>query len=194
MKYILGLTGQTGAGKSTLHSVAEEKGFYVIDCDKVSHHVLAENEQLKNALHKAFGDVLTEGKIDRKKLAAKAFSSKESTELLNEITLPFITNEINSIIERANSEYIMLDAPTLYESGADKICSFVVALLASEKIRKKRIIERDNISVEAAELRLGAAKKDDFYIERANKVIHNNGSIEEYKQSFKAILEEITEE
>ena len=133
-------------------------------------------------------------KIDRKKLAAKAFSTKENTELLNKTTLPFITNEINSIIERAESEYIMLDAPTLYESGADKLCSFVVALLAGEEIRKARIIERDNITEEAAELRLSAAKKDEFYISRANKVIYNNGSIEEYKQSFKAILEEITEE
>ena len=194
MKYILGLTGQTGAGKSTLHSVAEEKGFYVIDCDKVAHSVLDQNEQLKAALHKAFGDVLTDNKIDRKKLAAKAFSTKENTELLNKTTLPFITNEINSIIERAESEYIMLDAPTLYESGADKLCSFVVALLAGEEIRKARIIERDNITEEAAELRLSAAKKDEFYISRANKVIYNNGSIEEYKQSFKAILEEITEE
>ena len=194
MKYILGITGQTGAGKSTLHSVAEEKGFYVIDCDKVAHSVLDQNEQLKAALHKAFGDVLTDNKIDRKKLAAKAFSTKENTELLNKTTLPFITNEINSIIERAESEYIMLDAPTLYESGADKLCSFVVALLAGEEIRKARIIERDNITEEAAELRLSAAKKDEFYISRANKVIYNNGSIEEYKQSFKAILEEITEE
>lgn len=194
MKFILGLTGQTGSGKSTLHSVACEKGFYVIDCDKVAHCVLAENEQLKMALHKAFGDILTGDKIDRKKLAAKAFSSKENTELLNKITLPFITDEINGIIEKEKNEYIMLDAPTLYESGADSICDFVVALLANEEIRKKRIIERDNISVEAAELRLSAAKNDDFYIEKANRVIYNNGSIEEYQQSFKKILEEITEE
>lgn len=194
MKYILGLTGQTGAGKSTLHSVAEEKGFYVIDCDKVAHYVLAENEELKISLHKAFGDVLTDDKIDRKKLAAKAFVSKENTELLNKTALPFIISEINSIIDGAKSEYIMLDAPTLYESGANEICNFVVALLAGEELRKARIIERDNLTKEAAELRLSAAKSDDFYLERADKVIYNNGSIEEYKQIFKNILSEITEE
>lgn len=194
MKYILGLTGQTGAGKSTLHSVAEEKGFYVIDCDKVAHSVLDQNEQLKSALVKAFGDILSDNKIDRKKLAARAFSSKENTELLNKTELPFIINKINCIIENAKSEYIMLDAPTLYESGADSICNFVVALLASEEIRKKRIIERDNLSEEAAELRLSAAKTDDFYIERADKIIYNNGSIEEYLGEFRNILNSITEE
>ena len=195
MKYILGLTGQTGAGKSTLHSVADEKGFYVIDCDKVSHCVLAFNEQLKAALCEAFGeDILTEGVIDRKKLAKAAFSNKENTELLNKTALPFIINEINAIIEKAESDYIMLDAPTLYESGADKICNYVVALLADEKIRKERIIERDNLSEEAAELRLSAAKKDEFYLNRANKVIYNNGSIEKYKNEFKDILQRITED
>lgn len=194
MKYILGLTGQTGAGKSTLHSLAEEKGFYVIDCDKVAHSVLDQNEQLKAALVKAFGDILSDNKIDRKKLAAKAFSSKENTELLNKTELPFIIDKINCIIENEKSEYIMLDAPTLYESGADSICNFVVALLASEEIRKKRIIERDNLSEEAAELRLSAAKTDDFYIERADKIIYNNGSIEEYLGEFRNILNSITEE
>lgn len=194
MKYILGLTGQTGAGKSTLHSAAEEKGFYVIDCDKVAHTVLDQNEQLKEALLKAFGDILTDGKIDRKKLAAKAFASKENTELLNKTELPFIISEINHIIENTQSEYIMLDAPTLYESGANSICNFVVALLANEDIRKKRIIERDNLSEEAAELRLSAAKTDDFYIERADKIIYNNGSIEEYLGEFKNILNSIMEE
>lgn len=194
MKYILGLTGQTGAGKSTLHSVAQKKGFYVIDCDKVAHLVLSENEKLKTELVKAFGDVLTDNKIDRRKLAAKAFSNAENTELLNKITLPFIINEINYIIENTANEYILLDAPTLYESGADSICNFVVALLANEEIRKKRIIERDNLSTEAAELRLSAAKTDDFYIGRADKIIYNNGSKEEYLGEFRNLLNSLTEE
>lgn len=194
MKYILGLTGQTGAGKSTLHSVAQKKGFYVIDCDKVAHLVLSENEELKTELVKAFGDVLTDNKIDRRKLAAKAFSNAENTELLNKITLPFIINEINYIIENTANEYILLDAPTLYESGADSICNFVVALLANEEIRKKRIIERDNLSTEAAELRLSAAKTDDFYIGRADKIIYNNGTKEEYLGEFRNLLNSLTEE
>ncbi len=195
MKYILGLTGQTGSGKSTLHSCAEEKGFYVIDCDKVAHSVINENDGAKEALCEAFSSViLTEDKIDRKKLAAEAFKSKEDTELLNKTVLPFIAAEIEAIIEKADSEYILLDAPTLYESGTDKICSFVVALLADEEIRRARIIERDNLSEEAALLRLKAAKKDEYYKRRANKIIYNNGSIKEYTMQFSEILDKILEE
>ncbi len=195
MKYILGLTGQTGSGKSTLHSVAEEKGFYVIDCDKVAHSVMANSVGVKNALCSAFSkDILTGDEIDRKKLAAAAFKDKESTELLNKTVLPFIAAEIKEIIEKAESEYILLDAPTLYESGTDEICNLVVALLADEKIRKARIIERDNLSEEAALMRLAAAKSDEFYISRADKVIYNNGSISEYSAQFIEILNGILED
>lgn len=195
MKYILGLTGQTGSGKSTLHACAEGKGFYVIDCDKVAHSVTGQSKEAKNALCTAFSsDILTQGNIDRKKLAAIAFKSKENTELLNKTILPFIVAEIGAIIEKADSEYILLDAPTLYESGTDKMCSFVLALLADEEIRKARIIERDNLSEEAALLRLKAAKKDEYYKQKADKIIYNNGSIEEYTKQFSEILDKILEE
>ena len=195
MKYILGLTGQTGSGKSTLHNVAREKGFYVIDCDKVAHSVMERSVEVRKALCSVFSnDILNGDKIDRKKLAKAAFKDKESTELLNKTVLTFIVAEIKEIIEKAESEYILLDAPTLYESGTDGICNKVVALLADEEIRKARIIKRDNLSEEAALMRLSAAKSDEFYISRADKVIYNNGSISEYSAQFIEILNGILED
>ena len=194
MKYILGLTGQTGSGKTTLHSLAKEYGFYVIDCDKVAHKVLAENEQLKDKLCSVFSnDILQEGSISRPKLAKEAFKNEENTNALNKAVLPFVKAEIKEITDSVRNEYILLDAPTLYESGVDKECSFVVALLADEQERKKRIIKRDNLTEEAAMLRLSAAKNDDFYINRADKVIYNNGDLQEYKAEFERLIKGITE-
>ncbi len=194
MKYILGLTGQTGAGKSTLHSVALQYGLYVIDCDKVAHKVLSENKALQEKLCQVFSsDILENGNISRPNLAKAAFKDKESTNKLNETVLPFIKEEIKGIAEKIENEYILLDAPTLYESGVDKECSFVVALLADEKKRKERIIARDNLSEEAAELRLSAAKSDEFYINRADCVIYNNSNEKEYKAEFAKVLKNITE-
>lgn len=194
MKFILGLTGQTGSGKTTLHSIAEEFGFFVIDCDKVAHKVLSENEQLKEKLCSVFSrDILQDDSISRPKLAKAAFKNEESTKALNETVLPFVKAEINDITNKVENEYILLDAPTLYESGVDKECSFIVALLAKESLRKERIIRRDNLSEEAALLRLNAAKSDEFYINRADKIIYNNGDLEEYKNEFKTVLKSITE-
>ncbi len=194
MKYILGLTGQTGSGKTSLHSIAEDYGFYVIDCDKVAHKVLSENEQLKEKLCSVFSrDILQDDSISRPKLAKAAFKDSDSTNALNETVLPFVKAEIKEITNSVKNEYILLDAPTLYESGVDKECSFVVALLADEQKRKERIILRDNLSEEAAMLRLSAAKSDEFYINHANKVIYNNGNLKEYKLEFEQLLKNITE-
>jgi dephospho-CoA kinase len=191
MKYILGLTGQSGAGKSSLHSVAKEQGFLCIDCDKVAHGVL-EIPETVDALTAAFGSgILENGVLSRKKLAAAAFVSKAQTELLNSITLPRIVNEINRIIEQSEKDKILLDAPTLYESGADKLCDGVVAVLSERESRKKRIIERDNLSEAEAELRLSAEKSDEYYISKADKIIYNNGNLAEFQKDFRKTLNEI---
>lgn len=162
MKYILGLTGQSGSGKSSLHTEAARLGFFVIDCDKVAHAVL-ETERAAAALEKAFGSsVLENGRVSRKLLAAAAFKSKENTEKLNSTVLPMVLEEINKIIKGCGSNKVLLDAPTLYESGADKLCSAVIAVLCDRNARKNRIIERDNLSADAAELRLSAEKSDEY--------------------------------
>ncbi len=192
MKYILGLTGQSGAGKSSLHSVAEEYGFLCIDCDKVAHAVLQQQETV-GALAAAFGSgILENGILSRARLAAAAFQSREKTELLNSITLPRIVREINEIIEKSENTKILLDAPTLYESGADKMCNSVVAVLCEREERRKRIIERDNLSEAAAELRLSAEKSDEYYTEKADKIIYNSGNLAEFRQGFRELLNDIS--
>ena len=98
MKFVVGLTGQTGAGKSLLCDKARDNGFFVVDCDAVAHEV-QQTEDVKIALCNVFGsDILSGDTIDRQKLAQKAFASKEQTELLNKTILPFIVTEIKNII------------------------------------------------------------------------------------------------
>lgn len=195
MKYIIGLTGPTGSGKTTVLSLATEKGFYCIDCDKVAHSVLEENKLCIAEIKQVFGEEVEEnGKIARPLLAKKAFSSKENTQLLNDTVLPFIVSEILEIIENCNSEKILLDAPTLFESGIDEICSCVIAVLSNKNTRIKRIIERDNISQEAALLRINAGKNDAFYIENADYVINNDGDKAEFIMNVSFLLETLTKE
>lgn len=193
MKYILGLTGQTGSGKSSVRKIAEQHGFFVIDCDEVAHRV-TEGEPAKTELVRAFSDKILngDGTLSRKKLAAAAFESRQSTELLNKTVLPIIADEIKGIINNTKSDYILLDAPTLYESGIDEICSATAAVLAEEGIRRNRIIKRDNLSEQAAMLRLSAAKGDDFYKQRANRIFYNNGDFDRFLTEFSVFLKDIS--
>lgn len=190
---IIGLTGPSGSGKSSITPIAKELGFYVIDCDTVARQV-ADDKKVLEALEKAFGDVLKNGSLDRKALAQKAFSSKEKTDLLNSIMLPEISLQIKAEIEKAKEigySNVLLDAPTLFESGEDKICSAVIAVLCPEEQRAKRILERDNLTKEQLESRLKACQPDEYYKSKTGHIIYNDDDFEEYKVSAKNLLQNL---
>ncbi len=192
MKFVLGLTGQTGAGKSSLHNVAKDNGFYVIDCDKVARDVQSRNAVLC-ALIRAFGtDILNkEGLLDRRRLAEKAFVNRAATELLNRTVLPFIVAEIRYLIDNTENNFILLDAPTLYESGADAICSKTVGIIADETVRAERIKARDSLTDEQALSRIKAGKTDDFFKEKCDFVLENNGKKQDFINNFDKLLKNI---
>ena len=189
MKQIIGLTGPTGAGKSSAVANAEKFGITVIDCDKTVHEIFKGDEDCKTALKTAFGeDIVKNGEVDRRALAEKAFSSKENTRLLNETVFPFVTYRILADIESAKGNIVLLDAPTLFESGIDEICGSTVAILANKDTRLKRILARDDISEEAALARMGAGQDDEFYLERADYVIYNNAQQSDFESEFNNLL------
>lgn len=188
---VVGITGQTGSGKST---VTEMLGFAGIDADKVAHEVLFD-PGVKDALCERFGpDILDgDGNIFRPALAKKAFADANSLSMLGAVTYPVITERILDRIDTLKGQgqrIIMLDAPTLYESGADKMCDRVIFVTADRNIRKMRVIERDGLSEEAAELRLSAQKPDDFY-SAADYKITNNGDAAELEKSVGRLKEKL---
>lgn len=189
---MIGLTGPTGAGKSSLTAVAENLGYKVIDCDKTARIAVEKGTDGLKALVKVFGEdiLLPDGSLNRKALAKKAFATKENTELLNKTLLPFITDLIR---KECDTEYVLLDAPTLFESGINSECVSTVAVLADENLRLERICERDSLTEEEARLRMSAGRTDDFYKENADFVICNNGDITVFTKEFEDILKEIKE-
>lgn len=189
MKYVLGLTGPTGSGKSTLCKAAKEMGWYVIDCDALSREA-TENSAVLKKLADVFGnDILDKnGKLVRSALAQKAFSSKENTNLLNKTILPYIVELIKQRINESGSDKIILDAPTLYESGADSLCDAVCAILSNKKTRLARIMSRDGIDKEEALLRISAGKPDRYYRERTPRIICNNADEQGAVETFKNLL------
>lgn len=190
-KIIIGLTGPTGAGKSSLKNIAENMGFCVIDCDKFARIAVEKGTKGLEALIKVFGEdiLFDDGDLNRKALAKKAFSTPQSTELLNKTILPFIKELIFEKIE--NETKVLLDAPTLFESGINSVCKKTVAVLADRDIRFKRIIERDGITEQDALLRINAGKTDDYYKKNADFIIHNNGNSRDFINEFEKILTNI---
>lgn len=189
---ILGLTGPTGAGKSSLKTVAEKLGYKVIDCDITARKAVEKGTKGLMALKIAFGEdiLFSDGSLNRKALAQKAFSTPENTELLNKTLLPFITE---LVLKECEGEKVLLDAPTLFESGLNEKCTATVGVLADRETRIERIKKRDNISEVEALTRINAGKTDEFYKENADFVIYNNGDPLEFQKEFKDILSKIGE-
>lgn len=193
MSIIIGLTGPTGSGKSSLAPVAESYGFKVVNCDLLARQATVKGSAGLKALTAVFGEEIlnTDGSLNRKGLAAIAFSSSQKTELLNKTIFPYITE---LLMKEITGERVLLDAPTLFESGIDSICTATIAVLADKEIRLNRILVRDNISHEAALLRISAGKPDEFYKERSDYIIYNNGDSKVFNKQFAGILNDILKE
>lgn len=175
-KKLIGLTGKTGSGKSTISSILKDKGVYIIDGDVVARKVLEEDKTLLSKLDDAFSGVLnSDGSLDRKLLAAKAFSTPENTKRLNSITHPAINEFIHKEVEKAFITYdvVIVDAAAIIESGFADECDLLVVVNAPFDVRKERIIARDNLSETDALIRMNGQKEDDFYLSKADVVINN---------------------
>ena len=191
--HIYGITGPSGSGKSLISKHLSKHGAAHIDADRVYHELLVPPSAALDAIRAAFGSkVFTEsGVLDRAVLSAIVFHDKEKLELLNRTVLSFVLTEIRrriSELERAGFKAVAVDAPTLIESGFDKECDTVIAVLSPRESRIERIMERDNLTLQKAEERTNAQKPDEFYCEHSDVVIINDGDEAKFLAELKAAL------
>ncbi len=189
---IIGLTGQSGAGKSTASEYLRNIGLTVIDADKLVKEIYDNDSICLKAVCAVFGnDIIKENTLDRKLLAQRAFSSKENTKLLSNIVHPFVTARCLSILKKTDADIVVYDAPQLFESNFDAVCDCVISVVADEKIRLERICKRDNISEELARMRMNIQLDEEFFIKNSNYILKNNSTKENLVNQLEEIFSKI---
>ncbi len=192
---ILGLTGFSGAGKSTVAAIFKEQGFYHLDCDYLVHHEVYSDPQVLRALADAFGaEILRDGALDRPTLRNYTMGDPEALKKLNQTVMPFILAAIQSKLEAHKGANIILDAPLLFESGLHKKCDKVLSVVADPKDAAERIIERDHLRPEEAERRLSSQHPASFYTEKSDYIIMNRGDLSALREHTLELIRTIDEE
>ncbi|MBQ1848707.1 MAG: threonylcarbamoyl-AMP synthase [Clostridia bacterium] len=185
---VIGLTGQSGAGKSTAAKAFADAGAYVADCDKTYASLLYKNSPLIKELKKAFPTVIKHGLLDRAALSKIVFSDKEKLALLNKITHKVILDDVRAQLKRAYKDGYRLaavDASQLFEAAFDRECTAVIGVCAAEETRIKRIMIRDNITEAQAKARLGSQHNEDFFRVYCDVTLDNDGTEKElYDKAF----------
>lgn len=192
---VLGITGGSGSGKSQVCKLLASMGAYIIDADEIGHEVTDRSDVLRE-IEVAFGKevIKPDGSLDRKKLGAMVFSSKEALETLNIITHKKIFDEIEAMVHGSNSEIVAIDAAVLKQTRLKALCDFVIAVVAPIDQRMKRIVQRDHLNEERALDRINSQPTDAEYAHGVDFVILNSGNVENLNRRVIEIFETIRDE
>ena len=187
---ILGITGGTGCGKTTLLNLIRDQGGLVLDCDAIYHELLKTDEALLRTIEARFPGTVENGVLQRKKLGNIVFSDKKSLQDLNAITHSAIQREVVRQLSDHPS-LAAIDAIALFESGLSELCDSTVAVTAPEEDRVKRLMARDSISRDYAEKRIAAQHKETWFREHCDYVLENNGNLDAFATKCLAFLREL---
>ncbi len=170
---IIGVTGGTGGGKTTVTKIMEEYGAHIVDADVIARKVVAPGCPALREIEREW-NVVENGVLDRKALAKIVFNDEAELHKLNGIVHKYVIEEIKSQLADCQKEIFVIDAIALFESGLADLCDVTVAVIADRDVRCERIMARDNLTKDEALMRINAQKSDDFYINGADVVIYNN--------------------
>ena len=187
---IIGITGGTGCGKTTLLREIEARGGLVLDCDAIYHELLTRDDGLLSAIDARFPGVVEDGVLQRKKLGAIVFADPEALADLNTITHGAVKAEIMRRLETA-PELAAIDAIALFEGGLAELCGVTVAVTAPAEVRVERLMKRDGISREYAENRIRAQHEESWFASRCDRVLRNDATVAEFQEKCRSFLTEI---
>ena len=172
----IAITGNIASGKSTVEKLIEDNGYKVYDTDKIAHKILEISAKVKEAF----------GTTNRKEIAKIVFTNPEKLQILESIIHPKVKEEILKIFNR-NEDFIFISVPQLFETGFNKLFDKIIFVTADENIRKERLIKRNSLTNEEAQLRINA-QKDLNKKELSDFIIENNSNFEDLRKQVEDIL------
>lgn len=187
---ILGITGGTGCGKTTLLNCIAERGGLILDCDAIYHDLLRTDPALLSAIEARFPGSVENGALQRKKLGNLVFSDEKALEDLNAITHGAVKAEVLRRLA-GKPKLAAIDAIGLFEGGLATLCDITVAVTAPEEARIQRLMVRDSIGRDYAKRRIAAQKSAEWFRERCDYCLENNGTQADFQKTCLAFLRKL---
>lgn len=187
---IIGITGGTGCGKTTLLTCIEEKGGLILDCDSIYHRLLQTDTSLLAAIESRFPEVVENGALQRKKLGNIVFSDENALSDLNKITHSAVKAEVQLLLAAA-PKLAAIDAIGLFEGDLATLCDTTVAITAPVETRVQRLMQRDSIPEEYARKRIAAQRSNEDFSAMCQHTLENNGDIWQFRAKCLAFLAEL---
>ena len=187
---IIGITGGTGCGKTTLLNKVKQMGGLVLDCDEIYHRLLKWDSRMLEAIGARFPGVVEHGELDRKKLGAIVFGDEKALADLNAITHAAVKAAVLRDIPPIPT-LVAIDAIALFESGLAELCDVTVAVTAPVEDRVRRLMARDHISEDYARARIAAQHEEDWFRQRCDYTLENHGEIHAFEAKCVAFLDTI---
>lgn len=184
---ILGITGGTGCGKTTLLNVLQEHGCLVMDCDAIYHQLLETDQPMLMQLKERFPAAFENGVLNRKALGRLVFADPQALLDLNSITHSAVRRRVEQLLE-AEPTLAAIDAIALFESGMDTLCNLTIAVTAPEEGRVQRLMKRDSISESYARSRIQAQHSPDWFAQRCDYILENTGTEAQFREKCLVFL------
>ena len=184
---IIGITGGTGCGKTTLLTEIEKLGGLVLDCDAIYHDLLTQDDALLNAIENRFPGVVEDGQLNRKKLGSIVFADEKALQDLNAITHGAVKQAVLCKLD-SRPKLAAIDAIALFEGGLAELCDVTVAIVAPVETRVKRLMARDNIPEDYARSRIAAQHDENWFRERCDEILENSSNLATFQCKCLAFL------
>lgn len=193
---IIGITGGSGGGKTTLLELIKKQGGLVLDCDAIYHELLKTDAALLAQIESRFPGTVEDGVLNRKKLGSIVFADAQALADLNRITHGAVKAEVMRRLPTggpmlASAPTVAIDAFALFEGGLAELCKLTVAVTAPVEDRVKRLMARDGISEEYARNRIAAQKSNEEFSALCDYTLENDGTKEDFHTKCLAFLQEI---